>query len=111
MESLMYLLAILAIVFVIDFALRAVPFVILKPLRESEFVRNMATWMPAGIMTILVLATLGDAAEQASPQWWVALAASLVTVATHLLFGRRLMLSVAVGTLSYIVLLAWVGAM
>ena len=40
--SLPYLLAILAIVFVIDFTLRALPFKILEPLRDSRFVEDMA---------------------------------------------------------------------
>ena len=43
--SLPYLLGILLVVFVIDFTLRALPFKILEPLRESSFVRNMAVWM------------------------------------------------------------------
>ena len=47
--SLPYLLGILLVVFVIDFTLRALPFKILEPLRESSFVRNMAVWMPPGI--------------------------------------------------------------
>ena len=53
--SLPYLLGILLIVFVIDFTLRALPFKILEPLRDSRFVENMAVWMPPGIMAILVL--------------------------------------------------------
>ena len=101
-----YLLAILIIVFVIDFALRAVPFKILEPLRESDFVRDMAEWMPAGIMVILVMATMRDGIEQASPHWWVAVVAAGATAGTHLLFGRRLILSIAVGTLVYVGLLA-----
>ena len=50
-----YLLALLVIVFVIDFTLRALPFKILEPLRDSRFVSDMAVWMPPGIMLILVL--------------------------------------------------------
>ncbi|WP_022868931.1 branched-chain amino acid transporter permease [Schaalia vaccimaxillae] len=103
-----YLLAILAIVFIIDFALRAIPFKILEPLRESDFVRNMAVWMPAGIMVILVMATMRDAIDQSSPDWWIAIVASAVTAATHLLFGRRLILSIAVGTVCYVGLLTLV---
>ena len=49
-----YLLALLVIVFVIDFTLRALPFKILEPLRDSRFVEDMAVWMPPGIMLILV---------------------------------------------------------
>ncbi|MDC4233978.1 AzlD domain-containing protein [Actinomyces sp. B33] len=107
-HSLWYLVAVLAIVFVIDFALRAIPFVVLEPLRESRFVRDMAVWMLAGIMVVLVAATMRDAIGQSSPDWWVALVASAVTAATHLACGRRLIVSVAAGTVSYVGLLALV---
>lgn len=104
--SLPYLLAILAIVFVIDFTLRALPFKILEPLRDSRFVENMAVWMPPGIMLILVLSTLSQGAQAAGGRWWAALATG-VTVAVHLLSGRKLLWSVGIGTLCYIALLNW----
>ncbi len=63
--TLPYLLGILAITFVIDFTLRAVPFKILEPLRDSRFVSDMAVWMPPGIMLILVLSTLTRGAQAA----------------------------------------------
>ena len=87
-----YLLALLLIVFVIDFTLRALPFKILEPLRDSRFVSDMAVWMPPGIMLILVLSTL---------------VATGVTVAVHLLSGRKLLWSVGAGTVAYIALLNW----
>lgn len=102
--SLPYLLAILAIVFVIDFTLRALPFKILEPLRDSRFVENMAVWMPPGIMAILVLSTLSQGVQAGGR--WAALATG-VTVAVHLLSGRKLLWSVGIGTLCYIALLNW----
>ena len=60
-----YLLTLLVIVFVIDFTLRALPFKILEPLRDSHFVSDMAVWMPPGIMLILVLSTLSQGAQAA----------------------------------------------
>ena len=78
-----YLLALLAITFVIDFTLRALPFKILEPLRDSRFVSNMAVWMPPGIMLILVLSTLTQGAQEAG-RWWAALVATGVTVANRL---------------------------
>ena len=50
MPDLGYLATVLATVFVINLALRAVPFAILQPLRKSRFVNTMATWMPVGIV-------------------------------------------------------------
>ena len=67
-----YLLALLAITFVIDFTLRALPFKILEPLRDSRFVSDMAVWMPPGIMLILVLSTLTQSAQESGDRWWAA---------------------------------------
>ena len=105
--TLAYLLAILVIVFVIDFTLRALPFKILEPLRDSRFVSDMAAWMPPGIMLILVMSTLVDNAHAAGDRSWAALVAAGVTVAVHLLSGRRLLWSVGIGTVCYVALLNW----
>ena len=105
--SLTYLLTILVLVFVIDFTLRALPFKILEPLRGSRFVSDMAVWMPPGIMLILVLSTLSQGAQAAGGRWWVALVATGITVAVHLLSGRKLLWSVGIGTVCYIALLNW----
>ncbi|KSW13376.1 branched-chain amino acid transporter AzlD [Schaalia odontolytica] len=102
-----YLLALLAITFVIDFTLRALPFKILEPLRDSRFVSDMAVWMPPGIMLILVLSTLTQGAQAAGGRWWAALVAAGVTVAAHLLSGRKLLWSVGIGTVCYVALLNW----
>ena len=103
-HSLPYLFGILLVVFVIDFTLRALPFKILEPLRESSFVRNMAVWMPPGILLIL-LATLSDNTSVAGSQWWAAIVATVITVVVHLATKRRLLWSVGLGTLSYILML------
>ena len=103
--SLTYLLTILVLVFVIDFTLRALPFKILEPLRGSRFVSDMAVWMPPGIMLILVLSTLSHNAQAAGERWWAALVATGITVAVHLLSGRKLLWSVGIGTVCYIALL------
>ena len=102
-----FLLALLAITFVIDFTLRALPFKILEPLRDSRFVSDMAVWMPPGIMLILVLSTLTQGAQAAGGRWWAALVAAGVTVAAHLLSGRKLLWSVGIGTVCYVALLNW----
>ena len=102
-----YLLTLLVIVFVIDFTLRALPFKILEPLRDSHFVSDMAVWMPPGIMLILVLSTLSQGAQAAGGRWWAALVAAGVTVAVHLLSGRKLLWSVGIGTVCYVASLNW----
>lgn len=102
-----YLLGTLLVVFLIDFTLRALPFKVLEPLRESSYVRNMAVWMPPGILLILVLATLSDNVSSAGSQWWAAIIATAITVLVHLATKRRLLWSVGLGTLSYILMLNW----
>ena len=102
-----YLLALLAITFVIDFTLRALPFKLLEPLRDSRFVSDMAVWMPPGIMLILVLSTLTQSAQESGDRWWAALVATGVTIAVHLLSGRKLLWSVGIGTVCYVALLNW----
>lgn len=99
-----YILAVLAIGFAITFALRAVPFAILGPLRESRFVGAMAVWMPVGILGILAAATLRSSVGGDSARVLPAAIAVAVTVLAHLLGGRRTLLSVGLGTVTYIVL-------
>ncbi|WP_327581715.1 AzlD domain-containing protein [Nonomuraea sp. NBC_00507] len=104
MPSTAYLIAVLAIVFTITFALRAVPFAALRTLRSSAIVRQLSVWMPVGILAILaVTALLGTitAEPHATPY---ALLAVAVTAGVHLAFGRRTILSVGIGTAVYVVL-------
>ena len=106
-HSLPYLFGILLVVFVIAFTLRALPFKILAPLRESSCVRNMAVWMPPGILLILVVATLSDNAGAAGSQWWAAVIATVITVVVHLATKQRLLWSVGLGTLILLLMLIW----
>lgn len=104
MPSTSYIIAVLAIVFVITFALRSVPFTILKPLRDSRFIGVMAMWMPAGILVVLAGSTfLASSGEQMEflPH---AAVACVVTAVVHLAAERRTLLSVGIGTVVFIVL-------
>lgn len=97
-----YVVAALAIVFVITVALRAVPFAVLGPLSESRFVTTMATWMPVGILAILAAVTFRSSALAGHAPH--ALAAAVVTAVVHLGAGRRTLLSVGSGTLTFVAL-------
>ncbi|MCA4134753.1 branched-chain amino acid transporter permease [Arthrobacter sp. M4] len=99
-----YILVILATVFVITFALRAVPFAALKALRDSTLVKVLSVWMPVGILGILAASTLRGTIIADPPSASLAVVAVITTAATHLLGGRRTLLSVGVGTLTYVVL-------
>lgn len=99
-----YLVAVLITVFAITFALRALPFAALRPLRQSRFVLTMAASLPAGILAILAGATLRSSIG-ADGRVLPVLIAVAVTVAVHLTCGRRTLLSVGLGTLTYVGLL------
>lgn len=103
MPDLGYVIAVLAVAFVITTSLRAVPFAVLKPLRESEVVKATALWMPAGILAILAAATFSTSAFDAH-RLWEAVIAAAVTVGVHLAFGRRTLLSVGLGTAVFVLL-------
>ena len=99
-----YFLAVIAIGFGITFALRAVPFVILQPLRESRLVAAMALWMPVGILAILTVSTLRTSIDADPSRLLPAALATAVTIAAHLLGGRRTLLSVGLGTVTFVAL-------
>lgn len=100
--TLTYLFSVLLVGFIVTVSLRAVPFVILEPLRKSEFVSKMAVWMPPGILGILAATTF--ISSSGDNRLWQATLATAVTVAVHLLGGRRTLVSVGAGTLMYILL-------
>jgi len=109
MPELGYVVAVLLTVLVITFGLRALPFAVLGPLRRSRFVITMAAWLPPGILGILAVATLRSAVD-ADGRVLPALTAVAVTVVVHLASGRRTLLSVGLGTATYIGLLALLPA-
>ena len=102
-----YIVGVLVIVFAITLALRAVPFAILKPLRESKVVKAMATWMPVGILAILAASTFRTSTGDGGSHMVHALVAVAVTAVVHLLAGRRTLISVGAGTLAYVLLVTF----
>ncbi|MFJ8112299.1 branched-chain amino acid transporter permease [Streptomyces sp. NPDC096132] len=105
MPSTSYLIAVLAIVFTITLALRALPFAVLRTLRGSVIVQRLSVWMPVGILAILTVTALRGTITTDPYGAGYALLAVAVTVGVHLAFGRRTILSVGVGTALYVVLL------
>lgn len=104
MPDLGYVVAALVIAGAITVALRAIPFAVLKPLRESKLVLALGLWMPVGILAILAASTWVGAAAVDVPTALKATAAAAVTVAAHLLCGRRTLLSIGLGTLAFVLL-------
>ncbi|SDE25770.1 branched-chain amino acid transporter permease [Glycomyces harbinensis] len=99
-----YLAAVLVTVFAINLTLRAAPFAALKPLRASALVRSLTLWMPVGVLAILAAVTLRGTLIDDPANAVSALVAVGVTVAVHLLGGRRTLLSVGAGTFAYVLL-------
>lgn len=110
MSGAAHLIAVAVVAGLVTFALRALPFALLRPLRESALAGRLAVWMPAGVLTVLALVMLLDAAALApgtpveAMRVGHALLAAAVTVAVHLLAGRRTLVSIAAGTLAYVLL-------
>lgn len=97
-----YIIAALVIAGAVTVALRVVPFLLLRPLRESRFVSHMALWMPAGLLLILAASTFRSSAFDEGVHLWEASVAAAVTVVVHLCCGRRTLLSVGAGTAVFV---------
>lgn len=104
MPSTSYLITVLAMVFAITLALRAVPFVLLRTLREAPIVQVLANWMPVGILAILAITALHGTVRSAPATAGFAVLAVAVTVIVHLTLGRRTILSVCAGTATYVLM-------
>ena len=100
-----YVAAVLLTAGLITFALRAIPFLIVERLRDSQAVAALAAWTPPGILLILALVTCRATITAEPGSAAIALVAALVTVIVHVAGGRRTLVSVAAGTLTYVLLI------
>ncbi|MEV7866329.1 AzlD domain-containing protein [Streptomyces sp. NPDC088124] len=97
-----YLIAAVAVSAAVTWALRALPFAALAPLRASGTVRYLSTRMPAGIMVILLVYCLRDL-PLTEPRALAPSAALAVTVGLHL-WRRNAVLSIVGGTAVHVAL-------
>ena len=104
MPSTWYVVAVLAIVFTITLALRAVPFTALHALHNSTIVQQLSITMPVGILAILAATALHGTIRAEPRATLDALIAVAATAGIHLTCGRRTILSVGIGTAVYVVL-------
>ncbi|MGZ8802055.1 MAG: branched-chain amino acid transporter permease [Mycobacterium sp.] len=92
----------------VTWALRALPFAALAPMRHSAVVKYLSVHMPVGVMLMLAFYTLrtvrGDTALQ---MVWLAVAVG-VTGGLHLWRGNALM-SILIGTTCYVTLMSLWG--
>ena len=98
-----YVLAAVLVSAAVTWALRAVPFALLAPLRRSPLVPYLGATMPVGVMVVLVVHTLRDT-PVLDPVAAAPTAMALVaTVGLHL-WRHNVVLSIAGGTLVHVVL-------
>jgi branched-subunit amino acid transport protein AzlD len=98
-----HIAAMVAVSAAITWALRALPFAALAPLRRSVVVRYLSLHMPLGVMVMLAFYTLREIPTADGLQRWAALAALAVTVGLHL-WRRNLLLSIVGGTLTNVLI-------
>jgi len=92
----------------VTWALRALPFVVLAPLRDSSVVRYLSIHMPVGVMVMLTVYTLRGATDGTAREIaWLTIAV-LITAGLHLL-RRQAMLSILAGTAVYVTLMSLWG--
>ncbi|MFE6686782.1 branched-chain amino acid transporter permease [Streptomyces sp. NPDC057743] len=103
-----YLIAAVVVSAAVTWALRALPFAALAPLRASKTVQYLSSRMPAGVMVILVVYALRDL-PVTEPRALAPLAALAVTIGLHL-WRRNALLSILGGTAVHVALASTVFA-
>lgn len=98
-----YLWAASLTMFAVTFALRALPFAALRPLRHSALIAYLSRHLPAGIMVILAVYTVRLVSLREAPHGLPEVVALAVTVIVHLRL-RNAVASIISGTAVYIVL-------
>jgi branched-subunit amino acid transport protein AzlD len=89
----------------VTWALRALPFAALAPLRQSRVVTYLGVHMPVGVMVILAIYTLRTVVGDTGTHVLWLVAAVTVTAALHLWQGHAL-LSILIGTTCYVTLMS-----
>lgn len=88
----------------VTWALRALPFVALAPLRHSALVKYLSVHMPVGVMLILMVYAMRRDSNEVRDYLWLAVAV-LVTAGIHL-WRSNALVSILVGTALYVVLVS-----
>ena len=97
-----YVAAVVGVATVLTWGMRAAPFAVLTPMRDSVVVRHLSRHMPLGVMLILAAYTLRDVPTTA-PAALPFVAAVAVTVGLHL-WRRNALLSILVGSALHVAL-------
>lgn len=103
-----YILAVTLVAAAVTWALRALPFAVLAPLRDSKILPYLAESMPLGVMAILTVYTLRNVQIVEMTSIIPAAVGVIVTAVLHL-WKANMLLSIVCGTTGYM-LLAFVMA-
>ena len=87
----------------LTWALRAAPFAVLAPMRDSAVVRYPGLHVPLGVMLVLAVSTLRGVPTTSPAAALPYAAAAAVTVGLHL-WRRHVLLSTAAGTAVHVAL-------
>ncbi|MGI5341487.1 branched-chain amino acid transporter permease [Streptomyces sp. CA-181903] len=98
-----YLIAAVATAVAATWALRALPFAALAPLRSSPLAVYLKKALPAGVMVVLAVHTQRDFDPHVPDRAWPTAAALAFTLTLHL-WRRNIPLSVLSGTLVHVLL-------
>ncbi|MFK7161674.1 AzlD domain-containing protein [Marinospirillum sp. MEB164] len=99
-----YLLSFIAVTAVATLLTRCLPFLLLGRLSQQPFILHLGRYLPAGIMAILASSFLLQSSDWQLPLWgFDALIPALLVIIFHL-WKRQALLSMLVGTLSYMLL-------
>ena len=100
-----HILAMVAASAAITWALRALPFAVLAPMRRSAVVRYLSLHMPLGVMVILACYTLREIPTAGGVRSWAMVAALAVTIGLHA-WRRSALLSIVGGTMVNVLLVS-----
>ncbi len=103
MESIPYLLSVIAVLTAATFLTRVLPFVLLYKVADHPMLIFIGRYLPPVLMVLLVLYTFKDVGFYAGG-WEPELLGILLVTALHLIF-RQPLLSIVGGTALYMVLL------
>ncbi len=90
----------------VTWALRALPFAILAPMRHSAVVRYLSVHMPVGVMVMLAIYTLRPALQDTGGLHVLFLAVAVAVTAGLHLWRRQALVSILVGTAVYVTLMS-----
>lgn len=103
--SVAHSLAIIAVVSLCTMFLRAFPFLVFGGKKEVPgIVRYLGVVLPASIMAVLVVYCLKGIQFQTLANWLPAILASMLVVILHV-WKKNILLSIALGTICYMVLI------